>query len=68
MVNVHLCKKNHKNRMHKKKTFVLSNYQNKHVSHVSEKNGMTLKHDILHKGAYELSPKHDRAEILSLFL
>ena len=26
---------------------------------------MTLKHDILHKGTYELSPKHDTAEILT---
>ena len=69
MVNMHLCKKNHKNRVHqKKKTFVLSNYQKKHLVPVSEKNGMTLKHEILHKGTYYLSPDHDTAEILILFL
>ena len=32
------------------------------------KNGMTLKHDILHKGTYVLSPKDDGAEILILIL
>ena len=29
MVNVHICSKNHKNRVHQKKTFVLSNYLKK---------------------------------------
>ena len=32
------------------------------------KNGMTLKHDILHKDTYELTSKDDEAKILILIL
>ena len=68
MVNVHLCKKNHKNRVHQKKLLFLATTKKKHLKPVSEKNGMTLKHEILHKGTYYLSPDHDTAKILILFL
>ena len=37
MVNVHICRKNHKNRVHQKKTFVLSNYLKKRNAPFSEK-------------------------------
>ena len=36
MVNVHICRKNHKNRVHQKKTFVLSNYLKKTYVSFSE--------------------------------
>ena len=67
MVNMHLCKKNHKNRVHQKKLLFLATTKKPHKVPVSEKNGMTLKHEILHKGTYELSPEHDGAGISILF-
>ena len=41
IVNVHICSKSHKNQVHQKKTFVLSNYLKKRNAPFSEKNGMT---------------------------
>ena len=37
-VNVHICRKKHKNRLHQKETFVLSNYLKKSNTPFNEKN------------------------------
>ena len=65
--HMHLCKKNHKNQVHQKKLLFLATTKTKTRLVCFWRNGMTLKHDILHKGTYELFPKHDTAEILILF-
>ena len=68
MVNVHICSKNHKNRVHQKKTFVLSNYLKKRNAPLSEKNAITQRHDLLHKGTSTLFGDDSEAEILNFYL
>ena len=59
MVIVHIYRKNDRNRVHKK-YFVLSNHLKSTFVHFMKKNGMTLRHDLLHKGMYKRSAEFEK--------
>ena len=51
-----------------KKSFLLSNYLKKRNAPFSEKNGMTLRHDLLNKGMYKRSAEFEKLSEQKCFL